>query len=66
MPGRPPNSAIDTDITKEAKRETAGETPAIYEKAMTSGIKAKVPTIPASTSRNGFWAHCCLYRAKFM
>jgi hypothetical protein len=37
-------------MQKEAYRPTLGSTPAIIEKAMASGIKAKATTVPASTS----------------
>ena len=49
--GRPPAKAITMPITKEAKSPTSGSTPATKEKAITSGIRAKVPTMPARISR---------------
>ena len=36
----------------------AGSTPAIREKAMASGIRARATTVPASRSRRGLASHC--------
>ena len=48
---RPPAMEMTMPMMKEAKRPTSGLTPATKEKAMTSGINAKVPTMPARISR---------------
>src|SRR5690606_19011836 len=48
--GRPPRKVIEIASTTEAMRLTFGSTPAITEKEMTSGIRARVVTAPASTS----------------
>ena len=50
MPGRPPAKAITMAMQKEAYRPTFGSTPAMMEKAMASGIKARATTSPASKS----------------
>ena len=43
--------AMTMPMTNEANRPTSGSMPATTEKAMTSGIRANVPTMPARTSR---------------
>ena len=48
--GRPPTKAITTAIQNEAYNPTWGSTPAMIEKAMASGIRARATTIPARTS----------------
>ena len=50
MPGRPPTTAITTAIQNEAYRPTRGSTPAIIEKAIASGTRARATTRPASKS----------------
>jgi len=50
IPGRPPTKAIVTAIEKEAYSPTLGSTPAIIEKAIAYGIRAKATTIPAKIS----------------
>jgi hypothetical protein len=49
-----------TAMQKEAYNPTMGLTPAMIEKAMASGIKAKATTIPARTSAGKFENHSCL------
>src|SRR5699024_2165798 len=48
--GRPPRTAMDTAIVNEAKSPTRGSTPAMIEKEIASGIRARATTSPASTS----------------
>ncbi|MNF96973.1 hypothetical protein D3C84_797840 [compost metagenome] len=50
IPGRPPTKAITTAIQKEAYRPTLGSTPAMIEKAMASGMRARATTRPARMS----------------
>jgi hypothetical protein len=57
MAGRPPAKAMTMLITNEAKSPTAGSTPATKEKAMTSGMSAKVATAPAISSRGMLGHH---------
>ncbi len=47
---RPPTNAITTAMVKDANRPTAGSTPAMMEKEIASGIRARATTRPASTS----------------
>src|SRR3546814_20501465 len=63
IPGRPPVKAITTEIQNAAYKPTFGSTPAITEKAIASGTRARATTTPASqspltlqnqSSRNGF------------
>src|SRR5699024_2692648 len=48
--GRPPTTAIVTAIVKEANSPTCGGTPAMIEKEIASGIRARATTRPPSTS----------------
>ena len=57
MAGRAPVKAMTMLMMKEANSPTAGSTPATKEKAMTSGISAKVATAPAMSSRGMLGAH---------
>jgi hypothetical protein len=57
MAGRPPVNAMTMPMTKEANSPTAGSTPATKEKAMTSGMSAKVATAPAISSRGMLGHH---------
>jgi len=50
-------------MTNEANSPTDGSTPATKEKAITSGIRAKVATAPASSSRGMLGAHSARRRA---
>ena len=50
IPGRPPTKLITTAIQNEAYKPTFGSTPAMIEKAMASGIKARATTRPDNTS----------------
>ena len=50
IPGRPPTKLMTTAIQKEAYKPTFGSTPAIIEKAMASGIKARATTSPDKIS----------------
>ncbi|MCY1239315.1 hypothetical protein D9M72_521030 [compost metagenome] len=50
MAGRPPTKAMVTAMVKEAKSPIRGSTPAMIEKAMASGIRARATTSPARTS----------------
>ncbi len=47
---RPPTTEMTTAIVKEAKRPTAGSTPAMIENEIASGISARATTRPARTS----------------
>ena len=58
IPGRPPTKAITTAIQNEAYSPTLGSTPAMMEKAIASGIRAKATTIPARTSPRILENHC--------
>lgn len=49
--GRRPANAMTMPMTREANSPTSGSTPATKEKAITSEISAKVPTMLARTSR---------------
>ena len=55
--GRPPKKAITMLMMNDANSPTAGSTPATKEKAMTSGMSAKVATAPAMSSRGMLGAH---------
>ena len=48
--GRPPRKEIATAIVKEANSPTLGSTPAMIEKEIASGIRARATTSPARTS----------------
>jgi len=50
MAGRPPTKAMVTAIVNEANNPSRGSTPAMIEKEIASGIKAKATTSPARTS----------------
>src|SRR5688572_30407094 len=50
MAGRPPTTAMVTAIVKEANRPSRGSTPAMIEKAIASGMRARPTTRPARTS----------------
>ena len=50
IPGRPPTKLMTTAIQNEAYKPTFGSTPAIIEKAMASGIKARATTNPDKMS----------------
>lgn len=41
MPGLPPTIAVITAIQKDAYKPTLGSTPAMMEKAMASGMRAR-------------------------
>ena len=46
-------------MQKEAYNPTIGSTPAMMEKAIASGIKARATTIPESTSPRTLQNHSC-------
>src|SRR5699024_10526712 len=48
--GRPPTTAIVTAIVNEANSPTCGGTPAMIEKEIASGMRARATTRPPSTS----------------
>ncbi|AHK78810.1 hypothetical protein M911_06090 [Ectothiorhodospira haloalkaliphila] len=66
MPGRPPVKAMTTAMQNEAYRPTLGSTPAMMEKAMASGIRARATTRPESMSPRILENHSCLMRVRFM
>ena len=53
MPGRPPEKAMMIAIENEAYSPTFGSTPAIIEKEIASGIRARATTRPDSRSVRG-------------
>ena len=57
IPGRPPTKLMTTAIQNEAYKPTLGSTPAIIEKAIASGIRARATTSPESTSPRTFENH---------
>ena len=54
IPGRPPAKALITAIENEAYSPTFGSTPAMIEKAIASGIRARATTRPANMSPRTF------------
>jgi len=53
-------------MMNDAKSPTCGSTPATKEKAITSGMGAKVATAPASSSRTGLADHSRRMNDKFI
>src|SRR5690606_3962304 len=62
MAGRPPKKAMDTAMQKDAYKPTCGSTPAMAEKAIDSGIRARPTTRPASTSVRILENHSSFFR----
>lgn len=56
MAGRPPAKAMTMPIMKEANRPTYRSMPATKEKAIHSGVRARVATMPARMSRGALAA----------
>ena len=54
IPGRPPAKALITAMENEAYSPTFGSTPAMIEKAIASGIRARATTRPANMSPRTF------------
>src|SRR3546814_10998254 len=57
MPGRPPRKERITAKEKDAYNATLGATPAMMEKPMASGIRARATRMPARISARGLAIH---------